>query len=73
MKVLDGKLRWLAEQATFQVNINSVIGTSEHPEDALAVAPANSGLQRRWRNHRYRGCANTAPALFGATGCAIFH
>jgi MoaA/NifB/PqqE/SkfB family radical SAM enzyme len=38
LKVLDKKLQWLAEYAEFQVNINSVIGTSEHPEDAAAVA-----------------------------------
>jgi MoaA/NifB/PqqE/SkfB family radical SAM enzyme len=38
LKVLDKKLQFLAAHATFQVNINSVIGTSEHPEDALAVA-----------------------------------
>ena len=38
LKVLDKKLQWLAEHAEFQVNINSVIGTSEHPEDAAAVA-----------------------------------
>jgi MoaA/NifB/PqqE/SkfB family radical SAM enzyme len=38
LKVLDKKLQWLAEHAEFQVNINSVIGTSEKPEDAAAVA-----------------------------------
>jgi len=38
LKVLDKKLQWLAEHATFQVNINSVIGTSERPEDAATVA-----------------------------------
>jgi len=38
LKVLDKKLQWLAEHATFQVNINSVIGTCERPEDAAAVA-----------------------------------
>jgi MoaA/NifB/PqqE/SkfB family radical SAM enzyme len=38
LQVLDQKLQWLAEHAAFQVNINSVIGTSEHPEDAAAVA-----------------------------------
>ena len=37
LKVLDRKLEWLAEHAAFQVNINSVIGTSEHPEDAAQV------------------------------------
>jgi len=39
LKVLDKKLQWLAEFAEFQVNINSVIGTSvQHPEDAARVA-----------------------------------
>jgi MoaA/NifB/PqqE/SkfB family radical SAM enzyme len=38
LKVLDKKLQWLSRHAEFQVNINSVIGTSEHPEDAVAVA-----------------------------------
>jgi hypothetical protein len=38
LKVLDQKLQWLAEHAAFQVNINSVIGTSKRPEDAVMVA-----------------------------------
>jgi MoaA/NifB/PqqE/SkfB family radical SAM enzyme len=39
LKVLDAKLRLLAEHAEFQVNINSVLGAAIHqPEDALAVA-----------------------------------
>jgi MoaA/NifB/PqqE/SkfB family radical SAM enzyme len=38
LKVLDRKLRWLAKNAEFQVNINSVIGTSVNPEDAAVVA-----------------------------------
>jgi MoaA/NifB/PqqE/SkfB family radical SAM enzyme len=39
LKVLDKKLQWLAEYAEFEVNINSVIGTSvPHPEDAAGVA-----------------------------------
>src|SRR5439155_1028666 len=39
LKVLDQKLRWLAQDAEFQVNINSVVGaTVERPEDALAIA-----------------------------------
>jgi MoaA/NifB/PqqE/SkfB family radical SAM enzyme len=38
LKVLDQKLRWLAGHAEFQVNINSVIGTSETPGDAVVVA-----------------------------------
>jgi MoaA/NifB/PqqE/SkfB family radical SAM enzyme len=39
LRVLDKKLQWLAEYAEFEVNINSVIGTSvHHPEDAARVA-----------------------------------
>lgn len=39
LKVLDQKLRWLAQVAEFQVNINSVVGTSiDHPQDALRIA-----------------------------------
>lgn len=39
LKVLDQKLRWLAEIADFHVNINSVLGSSvRKPEDALMVA-----------------------------------
>ena len=38
LKVLDQKLRWLAELADFKVNINSVIGGGiKDPEDALVV------------------------------------
>lgn len=37
LKVLDKKLQSLAQYAEFQVSINSVIGTSARPEDALAV------------------------------------
>ncbi|HEV2289576.1 MAG TPA: radical SAM protein [Candidatus Acidoferrales bacterium] len=39
LKVLDQKLRLLAEHADFHVNINSVLGSGiNRPEDALAVA-----------------------------------
>jgi MoaA/NifB/PqqE/SkfB family radical SAM enzyme len=39
LKVLDRKLVWLAEYATFDVTINAVVGAaSATPEDALAVA-----------------------------------
>jgi len=39
LKVLDQKLRLLAEHAEFQVNINSVLGSGvRHPQDALTVA-----------------------------------
>jgi MoaA/NifB/PqqE/SkfB family radical SAM enzyme len=39
LKVLDQKLRWLAELAEFDVNINSVIGAGVgRPGDALVIA-----------------------------------
>lgn len=39
LKVLEGKLRHLAEHAEFDVNINSVLGADlPHPEGALAIA-----------------------------------
>jgi MoaA/NifB/PqqE/SkfB family radical SAM enzyme len=39
LKVLDQKLRMLAQHAIFQVNINSVLGSPiRKPEDALVVA-----------------------------------
>jgi len=39
LKVLDQKLKLLAEYAEFQVNINSVLGSGvRNPEDALTVA-----------------------------------
>lgn len=39
LKVLDQKLRWLAEFAEFPVNIHTVVGAcTQRPEDALAIA-----------------------------------
>jgi MoaA/NifB/PqqE/SkfB family radical SAM enzyme len=39
LRLLEPKLRWLAEHADFGVNINSVIGAGiRNPEDALVVA-----------------------------------
>jgi MoaA/NifB/PqqE/SkfB family radical SAM enzyme len=39
LKVLDRKLRYLAELAEFEININSVIGAGVvNPEDALVIA-----------------------------------
>lgn len=39
LKVLDKKLRYLAELADFKININSVLGSEvNHPEDALTIA-----------------------------------
>lgn len=38
LKVLDQRLKWLSQNATFHVNINSVVGGgTHHPEDALVV------------------------------------
>jgi MoaA/NifB/PqqE/SkfB family radical SAM enzyme len=39
LRLLEPKLKWLAELAEFSVNINSVVGGGiKNPEDALAVA-----------------------------------
>jgi MoaA/NifB/PqqE/SkfB family radical SAM enzyme len=39
LKVLDKKLKWLAEHAEFSVTINSVLGSSiDNPEDAEQIA-----------------------------------
>jgi MoaA/NifB/PqqE/SkfB family radical SAM enzyme len=39
LKVLDQKLRWLADHAEFDVNINAVVGAGiRNPEDAVTVA-----------------------------------
>jgi MoaA/NifB/PqqE/SkfB family radical SAM enzyme len=39
LRLLEPKLKWLADHAEFGVNINSVVGSGiENPEDALAVA-----------------------------------
>jgi len=39
LKTLDSRLQWLSEYAIFQVNINSVLGSSvKNPEDALTIA-----------------------------------
>jgi MoaA/NifB/PqqE/SkfB family radical SAM enzyme len=39
LRLLEPKLKWLAEYAEFGVNINSVVGAGvKNPEDALAVA-----------------------------------
>jgi MoaA/NifB/PqqE/SkfB family radical SAM enzyme len=50
LKVLDQKLKLLAEHAEFQVNINSVLGSAiSNPEDALAVATRALNYSRRAR------------------------
>jgi len=39
LKVLDQKLRWLAEHRRFDVTVNSVVGAgTRNPEDALTIA-----------------------------------
>jgi MoaA/NifB/PqqE/SkfB family radical SAM enzyme len=39
LKVLDQKLRWLAEEADFNVTVNSVVGSGiRNPNDALTIA-----------------------------------
>lgn len=45
LKVLDQKLRWLAEDAEFDVTINAVVGAAiRAPDDALAVAQRAKAL-----------------------------
>lgn len=45
LKVLDQKLRWLAELAEFDVSINTVFGAGVgHPGDALVIAERALGL-----------------------------
>ena len=45
LKVLDAKLRMLAEHATFHVNINSVVGGGiANPEDAYTISQRALGL-----------------------------
>ena len=39
LRLLEPKLKWLAEHADFGVNINSVVGAGiKNPEDALVIA-----------------------------------
>jgi len=39
LKLLDKKLKWLAEHADFHININSVLGSGvKNPDDALEIA-----------------------------------
>lgn len=59
LKVLDQKLRWLAEFAEFQVNIHTVVGAcTEHPEDAVTIA----------RRAKELGLISTAGIVHDATG-----
>jgi len=45
LKVLEPKLRWLAQYAQFDVNINSVLGSAvRNPKDALAVTRCAEAL-----------------------------
>lgn len=45
LKVLDQKLRWLAEDAEFDVTVNSVVGGGvANPEDALTVTRRSRAL-----------------------------
>ena len=77
LKVLDAKLKMLAEHADFHVNINSVVGGGiANPEDALTGqrARAGAGLLLDHRHHPRRqrpveaaGRARSAPS---GTRCA---
>ena len=59
LRLLEPKLRWLAEYAEFGVNINSVVGSGiPNPEDALEVA----------RRARELGFTNTIGILHDGRG-----
>lgn len=59
LKVLDQKLRWLAQYAEFRVSIHSVVGAcTQKPEDALTVATRAAEL----------GFINTAGIVHDDTG-----
>jgi MoaA/NifB/PqqE/SkfB family radical SAM enzyme len=59
LKVLDQKLRWLAEDAEFDVTVNSVVGAGvKHPGDALTIA----------RRARAFGFSTTVGIIHGGTG-----
>jgi MoaA/NifB/PqqE/SkfB family radical SAM enzyme len=45
LKLLDQKLEWLAEEAEFDITINSVVGAGiRNPDDALVIAQRAKGL-----------------------------
>jgi MoaA/NifB/PqqE/SkfB family radical SAM enzyme len=59
LKVLDQKLRWLAEDADFDVTVNSVVGAGvKDPADALTIA----------RRAREFGFSTTVGIIHGGTG-----
>lgn len=59
LKVLDQKLRWLAEYSEFSVTINSVLGSSiERPDEAVTIA----------RRARELGFTSTVGILHDHTG-----
>jgi MoaA/NifB/PqqE/SkfB family radical SAM enzyme len=59
LKVLDQRLRWLAEDAEFDVTVNSVVGAGvKHPGDALTIA----------RRARAFGFSTTVGIIHGGTG-----
>lgn len=59
LKLLDQKLRWLAEYAEFDVTVNSVVGSGiRNPEDALTIT----------RRARELGFSTTVGLLHDGTG-----
>jgi MoaA/NifB/PqqE/SkfB family radical SAM enzyme len=59
LKVLDQKLRWLAEEADFNVTVNSVVGGGiRNPDDALTIA----------RRARALGFSTTVGIIHDGTG-----
>jgi MoaA/NifB/PqqE/SkfB family radical SAM enzyme len=62
LRVLDRRLRWLAEYAEFAVTVNTVLGSTFHsPEDALAVA----------RRARQLGLSSTVGFLHDGNGQSL--
>lgn len=59
LKVLDQKLRWLAEDGEFDVTVNSVVGGGiRNPEDALTIA----------RRARHLGFSTTVGLIHDGSG-----
>ena len=60
LRLVDKKLRWLAEYAEFEVNVNSVVGSSiRAPEDALVITRRALNL----------GLSSTVGLLHNDSGC----
>ena len=72
LRLLEPKLKWLAELAEFDVNVNSVVGGGiKVPEDALAVArrARELGFTSRWESSTTAGasCARSTSGSWAYT------